>query len=88
MARARGARAELVSIAVDPAARGQGAASALIESALRRLKRRRIERLSLMVKTSNREAGACYEKYGFRRVRRAPRYYEDGSDGWVMSRAL
>jgi ribosomal protein S18 acetylase RimI-like enzyme len=33
----RGERAELVSVAVDPAARGRGAASALIESTLRRL---------------------------------------------------
>ena len=88
MASTRGERAELVSIAVDPAARGQGSASALMESALRRLRRRRIVRLTLMVKGSNREAQACYVKYGFAKVRRAPRYYEDGSDGWVMARTL
>jgi ribosomal-protein-alanine N-acetyltransferase len=86
MACVRGTRAELVSIAVDPPARGQGAASALIESALRRLKRRRVARFSLIVKTSNREAQACYVKYGFRRLRRVPRYYEDASDGWLMTR--
>ena len=85
---ARGERAELVSIAVDPAARGQGAASALMESALRRLNRRRAARLSLMVKTANREAEACYLKYGFRKVRRVRGYYEDGSDGWLMARNL
>jgi ribosomal-protein-alanine N-acetyltransferase len=84
----RGRRAELVSIAVDPAARGEGAASALIESALRRWKRRRIERVSLTVKTSNRQAETCYLKYGFRRVRRVCRYYEDGSDGWRMARNM
>jgi ribosomal-protein-alanine N-acetyltransferase len=88
MACARGERAELVSIAVDPASRSQGAASALMESALRRLKRRRVARLSLMVKTANREAEACYLKYGFGRLRRLRRYYEDGSDGWLMSREL
>jgi ribosomal-protein-alanine N-acetyltransferase len=78
----------LVSIAVDPAARGEGAASALMESALRRWKRRRIDRLSLMVKTANRQAETCYLKYGFRRVRRVRRYYEDGSDGWLMARNM
>jgi ribosomal-protein-alanine N-acetyltransferase len=88
MACARRERAELVSIAVDPAARGQGAASALMESVLRRLKRRRVARLSLMVKTANREAEACYVKYGFRRLRRLRRYYEDGADGWLMARTL
>lgn len=85
---ARGERAELVSVAVDPAARGKGAASALMERALRRLKRRGIARFSLMVKTANREAEACYVKYGFRRVRRVRRYYEDGSDAWLMARNL
>ena len=88
MASARGERAELVSIAVDPRARGQGAASALIESALRRLKRRRAARLSLMVKASNLPAEAFYMKYGFRRVRRVRRYYEDASDGWLMTKEL
>jgi ribosomal-protein-alanine N-acetyltransferase len=84
----RGERAELVSVAVDPAARGKGAASALMQSALRRLRRRGVARFSLMVKTANREAEACYVKYGFRRVRRVRRYYEDGSDGWLMARNL
>src|SRR3954449_1169460 len=36
----RGRRAEIVSIAVAPAARGKGAARALLESTLRRLRRR------------------------------------------------
>ncbi|MBZ5727035.1 MAG: ribosomal protein S18-alanine N-acetyltransferase [Acidobacteriia bacterium] len=84
----RGGRAELVSVAVDPRARGRGAASALLESTLRRLRRRAIARLSLMVKTSNDPARAFYEKYGFRKVRRVPRYYEDGADGWLMALPL
>jgi len=60
----------------------------LIESALRRLKRRRAARLSLMVKASNLPAEAFYMKYGFRRVRRVRRYYEDASDGWLMTKEL
>jgi ribosomal protein S18 acetylase RimI-like enzyme len=41
-----------------------------------------------MVKTANRQAETCYLKYGFRRVRRVRRYYEDGSDGWLMARNM
>ena len=82
----RGHRAEVVSVAVDPACRGQGAASALMESVLRRLRLRRVARLFLMVKTTNHEARAFYEKYAFRKLRRVRRYYEDGSDGWLMAR--
>jgi ribosomal-protein-alanine N-acetyltransferase len=82
----RGRRAEVASVAVDPACRGQGAASALMESALRRLRLRRVARLVLMVKVTNHRARAFYEKYAFQKVRRVRRYYEDGSDGWLMAR--
>jgi ribosomal-protein-alanine N-acetyltransferase len=80
--------AELVSIAVEPTDRGKGAASALLESALRRLARRGAERLNLVVRATNGPARAFYEKYGFRRVRIVPGYYEDGGDGIAMSRPV
>ena len=80
--------AELVSLAVDPAMRGRGVASALMESTLRRLRLRGISRLSLTVKVTNDRARAFYEKYGFQKVRRVRRYYEDGEDGWRMTRQL
>src|SRR5215813_10393383 len=38
----RGEQAELVSVAVEPAARGRGTGSALLASTLRRLRRRRV----------------------------------------------
>jgi ribosomal-protein-alanine N-acetyltransferase len=77
-------RAELVSIAVDPALRGKGAADALMIAALRALRRRGIPRLKLMVKVTNERARAFYEKYGFQQVRRVPHYYEDGEDGFLF----
>lgn len=84
----RGEQAELVSVAVDPAARGRGAASALMESTLRRLRRRGTARIGLVVKATNHEARAFYKRYGFEKVRKAPRYYEDGADGWRMAKDL
>jgi ribosomal-protein-alanine N-acetyltransferase len=84
----RGEQAELVSVAVDRAARRMGAASALMESTLRRLRRRGIARIGLMVRTTNDQARAFYERYGFEKVRRVPRYYEDGGDGWRMAKEL
>jgi ribosomal-protein-alanine acetyltransferase len=84
----RGEQAELVSVAVDPAARGRGAASALMESTLRRLRRRGIVRIGLMVRVTNDKARAFYERYGFKKGRKAPRYYEDGADGWRMAKNL
>src|SRR5882724_10685114 len=75
-------RAELVSIAVDPAARGKGAADALLLATLRGLKRRGVPRIGLTVKVTNERAQAFYEKHGFRKARRIARYYEDGEDGF------
>jgi ribosomal-protein-alanine N-acetyltransferase len=79
-------RAELVSVAVNPAMRAKGAASALMDSTLRRLRLRGIGRLGLMVRVTNLEARAFYEKYGFRKIRIVRQYYEDGADGWLMAR--
>ena len=85
---ARGDRAELVSIAVDPPARGKGVASALLESTLRRLRRRKIARLWLMVRVTNAVAREFYERYGFFKVRIVRGYYEDGADGYLMRKAV
>ena len=81
-------RAELVSLAVDPAMRGRGVATALMESTLRRLRLRGFSRFGLMVKVTNERARAFYEKHGFNKVRRVRRYYEDGEDGWLMARPI
>jgi [ribosomal protein S18]-alanine N-acetyltransferase len=80
--------AELVSVAVAPAIRSQGAASALLESLLRRLRQRGVARLHLVVRVDNRPARAFYEKYGFRSLRTVSGYYEDGGDGIAMSRSV
>jgi ribosomal-protein-alanine N-acetyltransferase len=78
--------AELVSVAVDPKLRGQGIASALMDSTLRRLRRRGIVRFRLCVKVTNQTAIAFYERYGFTRSRIARQYYEDGADAWLMAK--
>jgi ribosomal-protein-alanine N-acetyltransferase len=84
----RGVRAELVSIAVDPKTRGKGAASALLDSTLRRLRRRGVLRFHLTVRLTNHPARAFYEKYGFRRMRVLRGYYGDGEDGLAMTKEL
>jgi [ribosomal protein S18]-alanine N-acetyltransferase len=83
-----GPSAELVSVAVAPEFRGGGAASALLESLLRRLRRRGAARLHLVVRVTNKAARAFYVKYQFRRLRTVPGYYEDGGDGISMSRPV
>jgi len=60
----------------------------LLESVLRRLGRRGVQRISLMVRPANRAALRLYAEAGFRRVRRVAAYYEDGRDGLLMVRGL
>jgi ribosomal protein S18 acetylase RimI-like enzyme len=88
ISRPRPGLASLISIAVAPAARGQGAASLLLSSTIRRLKLRGVDRLTLVVRESNGRAIRFYERHGFTRLRRSPRYYEDGEDGILMRRGL
>jgi len=81
-------RPEIVSIAVQPAERRKGAASRLLESTIRRLRRREVERLNLMVRVRNRPAQRFYVKYGFVKIRVVRRYYDDGTDGFLMTKNL
>lgn len=80
--------ANLISIAVAPEARKKGAGSLLLSSTIRRLKLRGVMRLTLLVRQSNAPAIEFYRRHGFETVRRAPRYYENGEDGWLMRRAV
>ena len=84
----RNRRAELVSVAVDPAVRQAGIASALLESTLRRLRRHDATRLHLVVRVANHAAQALYKKYQFRPLRVLRGYYEDGGAGIAMTRLV
>jgi ribosomal-protein-alanine N-acetyltransferase len=80
--------AELLSIAVLPAARGQGVGRVLLEEAMTEAQRRGAARMFLEVAAPNARALALYGSCGFAAVGRRRRYYPDGSDGVVMSRIL
>lgn len=77
--------AELITIAVDPAAQGQGQGRALLaafESAAR------AERLFLEVAADNRPALALYHAAGWVEAGRRPRYYPRGTGGAVDALTL
>jgi len=80
--------AEIDSLAVHPDYRRQGVADALMRHVLRELGAAGIGRVELMVRTGNTAGAQLYRSLGFRRVRLAPGYYEDGGDGVLMARAI
>jgi ribosomal-protein-alanine N-acetyltransferase len=83
-----GGEAELLRLAVDPAARRHGLARALIAAGLAQLRPAGVERCFLEVRPGNDAAIACYLAMGFRYTGRRPRYYRDGTDALVYARLL
>jgi ribosomal-protein-alanine N-acetyltransferase len=74
-------QAEIVSIAVHPGSRGTGAGTALMRYTLRRLRQLGVRCARLIVRTTNTVAVDFYRRFQFQRIRRVPRYYNDGADG-------
>jgi ribosomal-protein-alanine N-acetyltransferase len=75
----------LMNLAVDPAARRRGIASALLEDMVERAGPD--EPYTLEVRTSNSAAIALYERFGFRSAGTRRRYYQDtGEDALIMWR--
>ncbi len=79
---------EVLSIAIDPAARRRGGARALLEALLAGARERSATRAFLEVRWDNAAAIALYRAYGFTEIDRRARYYADGTDAVIMASAL
>ena len=80
---------EILSIAVEPAARRHGIARALVGAALRQAARAGAQRCFLEVRASNDAAQALYAACGFDVDGRRKDYYrEPREDALLLSRAL
>ncbi|MFN0024957.1 MAG: GNAT family N-acetyltransferase [Parvularculaceae bacterium] len=80
--------ARLYSIAVDPDARGLGAAQALVAAAEGAARRRGADRLRLEVRASNTPARSLYDRAGFTFLEQRPGYYTDGEDAIRLEKRL
>lgn len=88
LARAAGGEAEIVTLAVVPAARRRGLGAALMTGAMAVAVARGASALFLEVAEANAAALALYRSLGFVEVGRRPRYYADGADALVLRRDL
>jgi ribosomal-protein-alanine N-acetyltransferase len=81
------AEAELQTVAVLPGARGRGLGRVLLDRAVRTVSTAGARRLHLEVREDNQPALTLYERAGFRRTGRRPRYYAapDGSGARVAA---
>jgi ribosomal-protein-alanine N-acetyltransferase len=69
--------AEILTVAVPPASRGRGTGRRLVEEAVRRLYRGRIDSLFLEVDETNRPAVSLYRALGFKQVGQRTGYYRE-----------
>lgn len=83
MGRVVAGEAEVLTIAVDPAAQGQGVGSRLLLRFLAELRARRATRVFLEVAESNAAARALYTRAGFTVTGRRRGYYH-GPDGTAV----
>lgn len=74
----------IITLAVDKKFRGQHFATRLLMMAVSIFQNCDIHRITLEVKSHNDVAVSFYKKFGFKIDRKVPKYYEDGSDAFVM----
>jgi ribosomal-protein-alanine N-acetyltransferase len=88
MASSRNGEGEILSISVMPEFRRKGIGRRLMERAIEYLRGKGVDRIGLEVREGNEEAIKFYEKLGFKRAYKIPKYYPDGEDGIRMIRCL
>ena len=80
--------AQLARIGVDPDDQGKGYGDILLKACIKRSKEQNCEFMTLDVRVSNEKAIRLYQKNGFIQVNVSKRYYPDGEDALVFTRAL
>jgi [ribosomal protein S18]-alanine N-acetyltransferase len=88
LARVAADEAEILTLAVAPAARRQGIGRRLLAAAMQAAAQRGATALHLEVAAANAAALALYQAAGFRPVGRRPRYYPGGGDALLLHRPL
>ena len=78
--------ADMMNVAVDPAARRRGIALRLVQALVQALAAKQVRALTLEVRAGNEPAKALYEQLGFLQVGRRPNYYRNPKDDALILR--
>ncbi len=84
----RGNEGHVVSLAVDPKYRGLGIGKSLMIELERRFREFNVSVVKLEVSVRNGVAINLYKSLGYVIAGRAPNYYPDGSDAYLMLKVL
>ncbi|MFC8303686.1 ribosomal protein S18-alanine N-acetyltransferase [Specibacter sp. NPDC057265] len=75
---------DIQTLGVLPAYEGRGYARAMLGELIAEAARRGAEDVMLEVSSINPRAQELYRRFGFEHIHTRPRYYRDGSDGFIM----
>ena len=78
----------IMSLAVDPNARGRGVGAALTEAVEKSLIEKSVTTLQLVVSPENDAAIGLYEKLGYNRIQIVSDYFGPGADRLMMRKAV
>jgi ribosomal-protein-alanine N-acetyltransferase len=81
-------KANIFSLGVLPAFRGQGISNRLLNAALKEVSVLGFTHVTLEVRTDNPNAIALYKKFGFTITEEIPYFYLDGCDAYMMELTL
>lgn len=76
--------AHVTNVAVDPSYRGLGISNFIVEEMIKGCIEKKIERMTLEVRSSNIVAQNLYKKYGFESCGIRPGYYTDTNEDAVI----
>lgn len=68
--------------------RRKGIGKLLVNSILTWLKKQKCEFCQIELKADNREALGFFQKLGFKKIKKLPKFYPSGEDAFLMTRAL
>lgn len=81
-------KGHIVTLDVLPGYRGRGVGWRLMRLCEKRLAAAGIGTLRLETSVNNRAAQALYRSLGYTFLKRVPRYYPNGEDGWILEKRL
>lgn len=79
---------EILNFVVDEKYQRQGIGQLLLNQVLRKCAEKRADKITLEVKVTNIKGQNFYQKNGFTIVNIRKKYYEDGSDAYLMLKEL
>jgi len=76
--------AHLVTFAIHPSSRRKGLGKTLLTHILEDARKRKIKKVTLEVRRSNRPAQNLYEQFGFKKIAIRPHYYHDTGEDAIV----